>query len=52
MWAVVVAFLAGLGVAEYYNRFRIDRIRREQLEELRAERRNRRQAADYRSRGD
>ena len=41
MWQVVVAFLAGLGVAEYYNRFRIDRIRREQLEELRAERRNR-----------
>ena len=41
MWQVVVAFLAGLGVSEYYNRFRIDRIRKEQLEELRAERRNR-----------
>ncbi len=38
MLAVVLAFLAGLGVSEYYNRFRIDRIRREQLEELRAER--------------
>lgn len=38
MWQVVVAFLAGLGVSEYYNRFRIDRIRQEQLEELRAER--------------
>lgn len=44
MWQVVVAFLAGLGVAEYYNRFRIDRIRREQLEELRAERRARAEA--------
>lgn len=37
MWQVVLAFLAGLGVSEYYNRFRIDRIRCEQLEELRAE---------------
>lgn len=44
MWQVVVAFLAGLGVSEYYNRFRIDRIRREQLEELRAERRARAEA--------
>lgn len=44
MWQVVLAFLAGLGVAEYYNRFRIDRIRREQLEELRAERQARRRA--------
>ncbi len=52
MWAVVVAFLAGLGVAEYYNRFRIDRIRREQLEELRAERRNRARSTEYRIRGD
>ena len=46
MWQVVLAFLAGLGVAEYYNRGRIDRIRREQLEELRAERRARRKAAE------
>ena len=44
MWQVVVAFLAGLGVSEYYNRFRIDRIRKEQLEELRAERRARAEA--------
>ena len=44
MWHVVVAFLAGLGVAEYYNRFRIDQIRQEQLEELKAERRRRRAA--------
>lgn len=36
MLAVVLAFLAGLGVSEYYNRLRIDRIRREQLEELRS----------------
>lgn len=41
MWQLILGFLAGLAVAEYYNRFRIDRIRREQLEELRAERRNR-----------
>lgn len=46
MWQVVVAFLAGLGVAEYYNRFRIDRIRCEQLEELRAERQARGRAAE------
>lgn len=45
MWQVVLAFLAGLGVSEYYNRFRIDRIRCEQLEELRAERRSRSGAA-------
>lgn len=44
MWPVVLAFLAGLGVSEYYNRGRIDKIRREQLEELRAERRRRRAA--------
>lgn len=44
MWQVVVAFLAGLGVSEYYNRGRIDQIRREQLEELREERRRRRAA--------
>lgn len=44
MWQVVVAFLAGLGVSEYYNRGRIDRIRQEQLEELREERRRRRAA--------
>ncbi len=41
MWQVVLAFLFGLGVAEYYNRLRIDKIRREQLQELRAERRAR-----------
>lgn len=41
MWQVVLAFLFGLGVAEYYNRGRIDKIRREQLQELRAERRAR-----------
>ncbi len=41
MWQVVLAFLFGLGVAEYYNRGRIDKIRREQLQELRAERRGR-----------
>lgn len=46
MLAVVLAFLAGLGVSEYYNRFRIDRIRREQLEELRAERARLARAAD------
>lgn len=46
MWQVVLAFLAGLGVSEYYNRLRIDRIRREQLEELRAERRARARAAE------
>ena len=40
MWQLILGFLAGLAVAEYY-RFRIDKIRREQLEELRAERRNR-----------
>ena len=49
MWQVVVAFLAGLGVSEYYNRFRIDKIRREQLEELRAERAKRAQAEEPRS---
>lgn len=38
MWQVVLAFLFGLGVAEYYNRGRIDKIRREQLQELRAQR--------------
>ena len=47
MWQVVLAFLAGLAVAEYYNRFRIDRIRKEQLEELRAERRKRGGPADH-----
>lgn len=41
MWQVAVAFLMGMAVAEYYNRGRIDQIRREQLEELRAQRRGR-----------
>lgn len=46
MWQVVLAFLAGLGVSEYYNRFRIDRIRQEQLEALRAERAKRAHAEE------
>lgn len=38
MWEVAVAFLVGIGVSEYYNRGRIDRIRQEQLKDLRAHR--------------
>ena len=41
MWLLVLGFFAGLCVSEYYNRFHIDRIRREQLAELRGEQRNR-----------
>lgn len=41
MWFLILGFFAGLCVSEYYNRFRIDRIRQEQLTELRGEHRSR-----------
>lgn len=37
VWQVVIAIVATLAVAEYFNR-RIDAIRREQIAELRAQR--------------
>lgn len=47
MWQIAVAFLVGMGVAEYYNRGRIDQIRKEQLEELRTERSRMRERERY-----
>ena len=41
MWGIAAAFLTGLCVAEYYNRGRIDKIRREQIDDLRGRQRRR-----------
>ncbi len=43
VWLCAVSLLIGLLISEYYNRGRIDAIRREQLEDLRSRRPPRRQ---------